>query len=214
MSIYCLYKTEPLTVKPLYYPGGIIFSRYSSLLKKEISFRSFDLDTDLDMVHTWVNMDYTQQFWRLALTKEKLFQLYYSIQRNSNGHSYIALLDGNPVCQFDVYRVLADEIHQHIVAAPQDCGFHLLMAPNENPIHGLSLFIITSYLDYYFSFPEATVMYAEPDIENLRSNSLVKRVGFRLLKKIPMSYKIANLYSITKEQFYAHGNDLFSETTT
>jgi hypothetical protein len=211
MHNHCLFKAEPLFIKPLYYPGEIIFSRFSGLLQKEISFRSFDLDLDLEMIHRWVNMDYTRQFWRLSWTKDKLYELYYSIQRNSNGHSYIGLLDRQPVCQFDVYRVLADEIARFMPTGPQDCGFHLLMAPNTNPVPGLSLSVITSYLDYFFSFPQATAMYAEPDIHNHRSNQLVKRAGFRFQHQILMSYKTANLYSITKEQFHAYGHPVFSK---
>lgn len=155
------------------------------------------------MIHQWVNMDYTKAFWRLAIDKQQLYALYYSIQRNSNGHSYIGLLDEQPICQFDVYRILADEIKKHIPATENDCGFHLLMAPNEKPISGLSVAIVHTYLSYFFGFPEATVMYAEPDIRNHRSNRIVQRAGFRFHHPIEMSYKTANLYSITKQQFHA-----------
>lgn len=147
-------------------------------------------------------MEYTKNYWRLALNKQNLYDLYYSIQRNSNGHSYIGLLDDQPICQFDVYRILADEIKQYITATEDDCGFHLLMAPNETPIKGLSVSILQAYLHYYFSFPEAARMYAEPDIHNYRSNQILQRANFHFHHQIKMSYKTANLYSITKQQFH------------
>ena len=184
------------------YPGDTIFTRLLPAIQRTISFRSFNLESDLDLVHRWVNMDYTQKFWRLAYSKEQLYDLYYAIQRNSNGHSYLGLLDGQPICQWDLYRVLADEINKHIPgASPHDCGFHLLMAPNENPIPGLSTAIVDAWIDYYFSFPDARVMYAEPDILNKRSNRILQRTGFQFHSEIQMSYKTANLYSITKEHF-------------
>lgn len=204
MSQQNLYTYQPLFCKPLYYPGEIIFSRNIDHLQRTLSFRSFNIETDLDLVHQWVNMEYTKAYWRLAWTKDKLCQLYYSIQRNSNGHSYLGLLDGVPICQFDVYRVLADEIQQHVEATEMDCGFHLLMAPNNTPVRGLTVFIVQAYLGYFFSFPDATRMFGEPDIRNSRSNQVLQRAGFTFQQQITMSYKEANLYSITKQQFNAN----------
>ena len=204
MSQQNLFKFQPLFCKPLYYPGEIIFSRKIEQLQKTLSFRSFNIETDLHLVHRWVNMDYTKRYWRLAWTKDKLYQLYYSIQRNSNGHSYLGLLDNDPICQFDVYRILADEIRQHIKAAETDCGFHLLMAPNNSPVSGLTVSVVQAYLDYFFTFPEATRMFGEPDIRNTRSNQVLQRAGFLFQQQITMSYKKANLYSINKQQFHAN----------
>lgn len=197
---------NPLFIKPLYYPGGILYTRYSPQLQKEISFRSMNLDTDLEMIHQWVNMDYTQKFWRLEGSSEKLYNLYYSIQRNSNGHSYIGLLDGSPVCQLDVYRVMADEINATISSGIHDCGFHLMMAPNKHPVKGLTVEVVKSFLFHFFSFNTPAVMYAEPDIRNQRSNQLLQRLGFEYLYPVKMSYKEAYLYSITKQKFYETWN--------
>lgn len=148
-------------------------------------------------------MDYTRKFWRLPYSLDELYTLYYSIQRNSNGHSYLGLLDNQPICQFDLYRVLADEISTNIPeASTQDCGFHLLMAPNENPIRGLSVAIVGAFMDYYFSFSEAGTMYAEPDIENNRSNQILQRVGFIFSHQIKMSYKNANLWHLTIQHYH------------
>lgn len=209
-----LYKLQPLHLKPLHYPGNFIFKRTFAPQQAELSFRSFNIDEDIPLIHRWVNMDYTKQFWRLAITDSELYDLYYSIQRNSNAHSYITLFDNKPVGQFDVYRILADELSNFIDATEHDCGFHLLMSPNDHPVHGLTSAIITAYLDYYFSFADAKVMYAEPDILNLRSNRLLQKTGFQFLKQISMSYKTANLYSITKEQYNEHQQYLIHKTGT
>jgi acetyl CoA:N6-hydroxylysine acetyl transferase len=190
-----IYTLHPLFIKPLHYPGPILFAR------GELAFRSFNLDTDLDLIYQWVNMDYTLKYWQLDGSRERVLDTYYNIQRNSNGHSFIGLLNGKPICQFDVYRVLADEIRQFVTADEDDCGFHLLMGPRDKMIPGLSLQIVNTFLDYYFSFPQARKMYAEPDISNLRSNYLLQRAGFEFIEAITMSYKTANLFCLTREQF-------------
>jgi acetyl CoA:N6-hydroxylysine acetyl transferase len=198
-----LYSATPLFLKPLHYPGELLFSKKDLGLSRTLSFRSFNLDTDVDMVHRWVNLDYSRKYWQLNGDRKRVVDLYYSIQRNSNGHSYIGLLDDMPVCQFDVYRVLADEIRQYVTADEHDCGFHLLMAPNEKPVPGLSKAVCEAFLDYYFSFDESKRMFAEPDINNKRSNALLQKLGFEFSQAIQMSYKTANLYSLSKTKFHA-----------
>lgn len=194
---------QPLFLKPLVYPGTVLFSRYIKSIGKTLSFRSFDLENDTDLIHHWVNQPYALPFWQLDGSRQRVYDLYYNIQRNSNGHSYIGLLDNQPICQFDVYRVLADELQNFVSADQNDCGFHLLMAPNNAPLPGLSTCIVESFLHYYFSFPEAKLMYAEPDLTNRRSNRILQNLGFTYHHAIEMSYKTAKLYSITKELFHA-----------
>ena len=207
MDSLLLPSLQPLFLKPLHYPGDIIFSSYVPSLHKHISFRSMALETDTDMIFDWVNRDYALKYWQLNGSRQRVFDTYYNIQRNSNGHSYIGLLDKKPICQFDVYRVMADEIIQYITADGNDCGFHLLMAPNDSPVQDLSLLVTRTFLQYYFSFQEARRMFAEPDIENQRSNRILQRAGFGFLQGIRMSYKTANLYCITKDEFNAtHSN--------
>lgn len=203
MQLQDICTLQPLFLKPLHYPGDIIFSRHIQSLQKTVSFRSFDLEKDTDLIHHWVNQPYALPFWQLDGKRDRVYDLYYNIQRNSNGHSYLGLLDDQPICQFDVYRVLADELRHFVPADENDCGFHLLMAPNDQPIPGLTLMIVESFLYYFFSFGQARQMYAEPDLTNRRSNRILQQLGFTYHHAIEMSYKTAKLYSITKEQFYA-----------
>ena len=194
------YFLPPIAIKPLEYPGGIVFKKFDARLGT-LAFRSFDLHRDAAMIHRWVNLDYTRRYWQLEGEPSRVWDTYYAIQRSGEGHSFIGLLNGVPICQFDVYRIFADEIRQFITADPQDCGFHLLMAPNEHPIPGLSIRITHTMLEHYFSFPDAKKMYAEPDITNARSNRILQEAGFRFIETIKMSYKTANLYVITRADF-------------
>jgi hypothetical protein len=195
------YFLRPIAVKPLVYPGNILFKQYFDDLGT-LAFRSFDLERDEGLIHDWVNRDYALRYWQLDGDHSRVHDTYYAIQRSGEGHSFIGLLNGVPICQFDVYRVLADEIHTFIPApGPQDCGFHLLMAPNNRPVPRLSVSITRAMLTYYFSFPEAQKMYAEPDVTNPRSNRILQEVGFQFIESIQMSYKTANLYVLTRERF-------------
>ena len=192
----------PIAIKPLMYSDNLLFKKQVPDLGT-IAFRSFDLLHDEKMIFEWVNKTYAHQYWQLDGPRQRIWDTYYNIQRSGEGHSFIGLLNGVPICQFDVYRVLADEIRQFVSADPQDCGFHLLMAPNERPIPGLSIAITRTMLEYYFTFPEAQKMYAEPDVTNPRSNRILQQVGFQFIESIKMSYKTANLYVLTRDRYHS-----------
>ena len=63
-----------------------------------------------------------------------------------------------------------------------------------------------SFLDYYFSFPKSKRMFGEPDEENIKANQLVEKAGFQFVKPITMSYKRANLWVCTREEFLKNSN--------
>lgn len=170
-------------------------------VNKELGFRSFNTETDLNLLHNWVNQDYAQAFWQMRGSLGLLRSCYQCIMQNPYAHSFIGLYDGNPICQFDLYKVAVDELAALVNHDPQDCGFHLLMAPNQQPIHGLTQSLIQAFLDFYFSLESTGSMFAEPDAQNDKSIRLLENAGFQRIATVAMSYKTAHVYSLTKEQF-------------
>jgi acetyl CoA:N6-hydroxylysine acetyl transferase len=181
----------------------ILYKKKFKALQGAIAYRSFDLEKDVSLIHQWVNMDYTRTFWQMRGSIGLLRACYQCIQQNPFAHSFIGLMNELPVCQFDLYKVSADELSQHIRFEDPDCGFHLLMSPNNSPIRGLTVTLIKAFLDFYFSQDRTGKMFAEPDIENLKSVDLLERIGFEKLKTVQLSYKTAHVYSLTKQQFHA-----------
>ncbi|HSZ87387.1 MAG TPA: GNAT family N-acetyltransferase [Puia sp.] len=196
----------PLFCKPIRIPyeNEILFFSHFRIDEKLIVFRSLQLSTDISFIHEWTNRDYAIQFWNFAESRHKIADHYFEILKSPYFHSFVGLLGDQPVCQVDIYNVLADELCKHI-SQPKgdDSGMHFLMAPMDKRIPNLSTYSFCAFLEFYFSFPMALRMFGEPDEKNIKANKLVVRVGFQFLKTIQLSYKIANLYSITKNQFYA-----------
>jgi len=172
-------------------------------LNSLISFRSLDIQKDLETIHNWVNMDYSQTFWQMRGSIGLLRACYQCIQQSPFGHSFVGLMNDSLVCQFDLYKVEADELASHIEYELNDCGFHLIMSPNSSPVRGLTTEMVKAFLDFYFLRNNSGKMFAEPDNQNLKSINLLERTGFKKIKKVTLSYKTAYVYSITKEQFYA-----------
>jgi RimJ/RimL family protein N-acetyltransferase len=80
------------------------------------------------------------------------------------------------------------------------------MAPVIKAVKGLSVLLMRSFLNFYFSYPEAVRTYGEPDAENIKANKLVEKVGFEFIKPITMSYKRANLWVCTRKSFLKYSN--------
>jgi RimJ/RimL family protein N-acetyltransferase len=181
--------------------NDIVFER-SLKTGQQIILRGLILIKDLNTLHQWVNQPYAG-FWQLQVSRNEMESVYQDLLQNENTHSFVGLIDDVLICQMDVYRVKASELGKFISAEPNDCGLHFLMAPVDKTINGLSSELLQTYIAWHFSHPESTCLYAEPDIDNHKAHRLLERNGFSFLRKIILSDKIANLYSISKQQFHA-----------
>jgi RimJ/RimL family protein N-acetyltransferase len=138
----------------------------------------------------------------MNVDKQKLHSTYTALLKNPQAHSFIGLFNDKMVCQVDLYDAGADELKEHVDTAPGNCGLHILMLPPRQSVKGLTEAMLKAFIKFYFSFSAAECLYGEPDSRNTGANIAARRAGFQFLRTITMSYKIANLYSITKEQFY------------
>ncbi len=191
----CFFKPPAEYFQPL-------FTIIDNCLEKEISFRSLNLSSDLETIHSWITQPYTAKFWQMNVDRSELHNIYQSILCNPLAHSFIGTLDDRTVCQIDLYHVSAEEIKEHVAAGPGDCGLHILMLPPRESAKGLTEAMLRAFTGFYFSHVEAKTLYGEPDIANHWGNLAAKRSGFHFQKTITLSYKTANLYSITKTQFH------------
>ncbi len=163
-----------------------------------LAFRSLDLNIDLDTIYQWVNQEYARVFWQMNGSKEVLKNTYCELLSNPHAHSFMALLNDQPVGQIDLYLVKADELNNHVEAKGNDCGLHILMLPPRESKKNLAKEVLSEFIQFFFSHAGAGDLYAEPDAENAMANLLAKNVGFVFLKTIELSSKSANLYCISR----------------
>jgi RimJ/RimL family protein N-acetyltransferase len=186
---------QPLFCKP--YRNDFVFRYEWKQNESTIDWRSMDVGNDGPRIHRWVNREYAKAFWNMTGSLGLLQSCYQCIMQNPYAHSFIASWKGQVSAQLDIYKVAVDELSGHVEAGEDDCGFHLIMAPierNNLPAKGLTLAVIQSFLDWYFSFPQGRVMWAEPDSRNAKSIRLLEALGFEYIKTIQMSYKEALVY--------------------
>lgn len=184
-------------------PSELLFYTLNKEFNLPVAFRSLDLHNDLATIHNWVNQPYAKRYWQMDGDEASLHNTYTALLKNPQAHSFIGLLNEKIVCQIDCYDVAADELKDHVEMKEGYCGFHILMLPPRESFKGLTEVTLRAFTQFFFSFEAAEALYGEPDIMNIPANMAAKRAGFEFQKQITLSYKTANLYSITKEQFHA-----------
>src|SRR5688572_29454096 len=90
---------SPLFLKPK--NNDILFTCTMPDPDIEISFRSLDINKDIDLIHQWTNKEYAKRFWKLEGTKSIVTHVYSAILKNPHAHSFIGLVNDQPCCQVD-----------------------------------------------------------------------------------------------------------------
>lgn len=166
----------------------------------EVIIKPLCLDRDIQTIHRWVNEPYAHRYWQMQGKIEELYLHYEKFLDSGIGYSLICFLRDKPMAQVDFYDVTADEIKDLYDARPGDHGIHVLMAPYQKPVPRLSANVVIACISFLFTLSIDRII-GEPDADNDRANDLVKRVGFRFMKQVQMSYKKANLYCYSREDF-------------
>jgi len=180
---------------------GEIFKKYNSEMDGHFSLRSIELESDGAMLFNWATQPYAQKFWQMKEDPQKWRETYRAILESGAAHAFAVCFDEEPIGQFDVYLASEDELRNHVNAQTNDAGFHLLMGPPREMQKGFSFYAIRCLQEYYFSFEESGDLYCEPDQHNYHANRLAINAGFQFMRTIQLSYKTANLYRLTRQQF-------------
>lgn len=176
----------------------ILFRR--KFAETEIILKPLHLSRDIKTIHKWVNMPYAKEFWQMAGSIGELYTFYEKLMQSGKAYSLVAFLNNTPVAQIDYYDVPFDEVKNFYDYKENDHGIHLLMAPNKLPVKSLTPHVMITALAFLFSLGIPRIM-GEPDAANEKANKLVQKVGFSFIGQIKMSYKVANLYQYTQEDF-------------
>jgi hypothetical protein len=187
----------PLFCKPGA-PGLICKSTFNEI---PLHFESMDTGRHLTELHRWVNLPYAQHFLNMTGSLGIFQACYQCILQNPFAHSFVGFQGEKLSCQLDIYRVAVDELAEHITCDLNDTGFHLIMAPidkHDLPVRGLTPAFLRLFINWYFSFPQAHNLWAEPDVDNGRSIRLLRLLGFTYIKTVQMSYKKAHVYKLSR----------------
>ena len=180
----------------------IVFKKHFPTQEITIGIRPLCLCSDIETIFDWVNLEFARQSWNKDDgPMRQLKQTYELILHSDFAQSFVAVMNDNLVCQLDVYNAAKNEISLAYQAHPGDYGINILMSPAFDKASGLSVSILQTFMDYFFSMDEVKRIIGEPAIEDLPAHELLGVLGFQIQKKINLSYKYANLHTCTKDNF-------------
>ncbi|NLR89848.1 MULTISPECIES: GNAT family N-acetyltransferase [Flammeovirga] len=165
------------------------------------SLRPFDLATDIDFLHEWVNLPYAK-YWQLEnSTKEKVKEVYEEIVNETSTIVFIGQFDNEPAFLVEYYKAQEDRIGEYYPAQEGDFGFHILVGPSDTPKKGFTTSVFKMVMDFLFQQDQVTRIVVEPDVDNDKIHVLNKRAGFQYDKVITLPEKKAHLAFCTREDY-------------
>lgn len=166
-----------------------------------IHLRPLDLQKDITMLHEWVTLPYAKYWDMLNHSEKEVFESYQEIENNPNHHTFIGVLDGQPIFLMEQYKASEDLIGKYYDAQPNDYGMHILVGPPQKRISNFTWHIFSTIMDYFFSLAFVDRVVVEPDANNEKIHVLNKKAGFQYEKEVELPHKRAALAFCTRESY-------------
>ena len=167
----------------------------------DITLRPIYLEKDLDMLYDWVTKPYAKYWGMLDHSKEAVLEAYNLIENNPYHHTYIGMLNGDPIFLMERYKVSEDELAVYFEVGLNDYGMHVLVAPVQKRIPQLTWHIFSTIMEYFFSLPYVDRVVVEPDVNNDKIHVLNRRAGFEYIREIELPHKKAALAICTRKSY-------------
>ncbi|WP_075341787.1 GNAT family N-acetyltransferase [Tenacibaculum agarivorans] len=168
----------------------------------EMSIRSFDIETDIELLYSWVTKPYAKYWGMLGHTIDEVKAEYQEIEENPHHHTFIGMLNDQPIFLMERYKADKDIIAEHYDAKDDDYGMHILVAPVQKRISQFTWHVFSTVMEYFFSLPYVNRVVVEPDMNNEKIHVLNKKAGFVYQKNIELPDKVASLAFCTRYDFY------------
>lgn len=166
-----------------------------------ITFRPFDLKQDAALVLEWINAPRAKYWGMLGSTLDDFITVYQALLAVPNYQIYVGEVRGVPTFLMEAYDPISDSIGEHYTVLEGDIGMHVLVAPPQQPIHGLTWHIFSSIMEFLFEQANCQRVIVEPDVQNEKIHRLNKRAGFEYQAEVILPHKTAYLAFCTPRQY-------------
>ena len=165
--------------------------------------RPLQIEEDTPLIHNWVNRDYAR-YWQMQNTSlEEVKLAYTTITKAKHSKVFMGFYNDKPAFLLECYWVMNDPLGNYYDVRPGDYGFHILVAPADEPIRHFTWQVFTVIIDFMFTDPAVERLVVEPDARNEKIHALNKRAGFEYQKIIELPQKQAWLAFCTRAQYAA-----------
>lgn len=165
--------------------------------------RPLQPDTDIPIIHEWVNLPYAV-YWQLQnSTVEKVRNMYNELINVSHIQPFMGFYNDKSAFLVEFYWAFKDRIGEYYDVQTGDYGFHILTGPADKPVSNFTWNVFTVLIDFMFADARVERLIVEPDARNEKIHLLNKRAGFEYQHMIDLPEKTAHLAFCTREQYAA-----------
>lgn len=185
-------------------PDGIVYQRHIPWLDRTLSFRTVDLQHDLERFNRWMNDPVVAASWQEEGDLAKHRAYLQSIDADPHVIGLIADFDGEPFGYFEIYWAKEDRIAPFYDVNDFDRGWHVLIG--ESRFRGKPF--VTAWLpsvSHYLFLDDCRTqrVVIEPRSDNHKMIRNLAKCGYANLKEFDFPHKRAVLHMLLRERFFA-----------
>lgn len=155
----------------------------------------------IDLLHAWVTHP-RSTFWGMhGYTPGQSRAAFDEIDADPHHAAWLGRIDGEPTFLTETYDPGHSVLAAHYRVEPGQLGMHVLVAPTDTPVHGLTSQVFRAVMHFCFRDPEVTRVVVEPDVRNHAIHAKNAAAGFVVDRRITLSDKEALLSFCTVEAF-------------
>nr|WP_257909010.1 GNAT family N-acetyltransferase [Janibacter limosus] len=136
-------------------------------------------------------------------TSEQSRAAFDEIDADPHHTARLGRVDGVPTFLTETYDPAHSVLAAHYRVEPGQLGMHVLVAPTDTPVHGLTSQVFRAVMHFCFRDPAVTEVVVEPDVRNHAIHAKNAAAGFVVDRRIALSDKEALLSFCTVEAFAA-----------
>lgn len=156
-----------------------------------------------ELLHTWVTHPkstfWGMQGWSAQQTREAVEE----IHATPHEAQWLGRVDGRATFLAETYDPAHSVLAAHYPVAPGQLGMHVLVAPTDTPVRGLTSEVFRAVMHFCFRDPEVTEVVVEPDARNHAIHAKNAAAGFVVDRRITLPDKEALLSFCTVADFAA-----------
>nr|MDT0659393.1 GNAT family N-acetyltransferase [Micromonospora sp. DSM 115978] len=169
----------------------------------ELAVEPLDVATQATRLHAWITHP-RSIFWGMPTADLAAVRREYErIAADPHHHAWLGRLDGTPIFLAETYEPAHSELAAHYPVLPGDVGMHVLVAPPDRTLPGLTSAVMRTVMEFIFADPRHLRVVVEPDERNTAIAAKNAEAGFVEQRRIQLSDKVARLSFCTRADYAA-----------
>lgn len=184
-------------------PVGEVYARRDPVAGLTVSFRTVDIDRDLDMFHRWQNDPRVAYFWEEDRSREELRQFLETRRDDPHNVSLIGCFNGEPAGYFEAYWAREDRLGAHYDAGPWDRGWHGLIGEARHLGRAKTAAWLRGLTHYLFlDCPMTEQIVGEPRVDNAKLLRYADALAYEKVKEFDFPHKRSALMRCRRTAFF------------